>query len=205
MFTDIVGYSAMASHDEEEALRIVEINRNHQKPIIEKYGIYLKEMGDGVLARFSSAYDSIRCAQEIQESCPPPLKDKIRIGLHLGDVSESNGDIFGDGVNVASRLETKAEPGKIYLSDSVYHAIKGRSDVNAKYVGTFRLKNIREPVRTYTVVGKDEPVPTSFLKSKIWKSIRHVAIAIAVALAAIELIAYLVAAMEWDPGIVDVA
>ena len=175
MFTDIVGYSALASRNEEEALRLLNINRDHQKPIIEKYGMYLKEMGDGVLARFSSAYDSVQCAIEIQENTPEELKDRIRIGIHLGDISERDGDIFGDGVNVASRLESKAEPGKIYLSDSVHNAIKGRGDVATKYVGTFRLKNIKDPVRTYTIVKKGQAFSTTgYSKSDIWKVMAYV-------------------------------
>jgi len=76
----------LACRDEEEALRLLNINGNHQKPIIEKYGIYIKEMGDGVLAKFSSASDSVQCAIEIQENTPKELIDKIRIGIHLGDV-----------------------------------------------------------------------------------------------------------------------
>ena len=68
MFTDIVGYSALSSRNEEEALDLLRINRNHQKPIIEKHGVFVKEMGDGMMARFSSASDSVLCAMEIQES-----------------------------------------------------------------------------------------------------------------------------------------
>ncbi|MGB5430712.1 adenylate/guanylate cyclase domain-containing protein, partial [Eudoraea sp.] len=134
MFTDIVGYSALSSRNEEEALDLVRINRNHQKPIIEKYGVFLKEMGDGMMARFSSASDSVLCAIEIQETAPKELIEKIRIGIHLGDVTENEGDIFGDGVNVASRLESKAAAGRIYMSDSVHNAIKGRGDIITKYI-----------------------------------------------------------------------
>ena len=205
MFTDIVGYSALASRDEEEALRLLNINRNHQKPIIEKYGIYIKEMGDGVLAKFSSASDSVRCAIEIQENTPKELIDKIRIGIHLGDVFENNGDIFGDGVNVASRLESKAKPGKIYISDSVYNAIKGRRDITSKYVGAFKLKNLKDPVRTFTIVNKEQARSnTYYFRLNIWKSLLYILATILSASAIIELADFLVTINNLDQGIVDI-
>lgn len=206
MFTDIVGFSALASRNEEEALQLVEINRNHQKPIIEKYGIFIKEMGDGVLARFPSAYDAVRCALDIQQLCPAVLKDKIRIGLHLGDVSENQGDIFGDGVNVASRLESKARPGTIYLSDSVHNAIKGRGEITTKYVGTFRLKNLKDPVRTYTLADKEQNSIRDWIsKSGILKFVLKLALVFLAASLLVELVAFLVAKNNMDSGIIDLA
>ena len=105
MFTDLVGYSHLANSDEVKALELIEINRLHQKPLIKKYGTFVKEMGDGFLGKFKSALDAVACAIEIQKNVPDELKNQIRIGIHLGDISEKNSDIFGDGVNIASRLE----------------------------------------------------------------------------------------------------
>lgn len=206
MFTDIVGYSALSSRNEEEALDLVRINRNHQKPIIEKYGVFLKEMGDGMMARFSSASDSVLCAKEIQETAPKELVEKIRIGIHLGDVTENEGDIFGDGVNVASRLESKAAAGRIYISDSVHNAIKGRGDINTKYIGTFKLKNLKDPIKTYVVVKKEEQLnPSQFTKAKLAKALMRALVILFSASVLIELIAFMVAKNNLDEGLVDVA
>ncbi|MGB5226729.1 MAG: adenylate/guanylate cyclase domain-containing protein [Eudoraea sp.] len=206
MFTDIVGYSALSSRNEEEALDLVRINRNHQKPIIEKYGVFLKEMGDGMMARFSSASDSVLCAKEIQETAPKELVEKIRIGIHLGDVTENEGDIFGDGVNVASRLESKAAAGRIYISDSVHNAIKGRGDINTKYIGTFKLKNLKDPIKTYVVVKKEEQLnPSQFTKAKLAKALMRALVILFSASVLIELIAFMVAKNNLDEGLVDIA
>ena len=206
MFTDIVGYSALSSRNEEEALDLVRINRNHQKPIIEKYGVFVKEMGDGMMARFSSASDSVMCAIEIQDTAPKELAEKIRIGIHLGDVTENDGDIFGDGVNVASRLESKAVAGRIYMSDSVHNAIKGRGDIITKYVGTFKLKNLRDPIKTYVVVKNEEQHKRSqFNKAKWWKALLYALVIVLLASFLIELIAFLVKKNNMDEGLVDIA
>ena len=116
MFTDIVGYTAMMGTDEEGALNILHKSREIQKAAIEKNnGKWLKEMGDGVLAQFSSAFDAVNSALEIQHNAHSALPAKIRIGIHLGDVTIENEDVFGDGVNIASRLQTIADPGGIYI------------------------------------------------------------------------------------------
>jgi class 3 adenylate cyclase/TolB-like protein/Tfp pilus assembly protein PilF len=206
MFTDIVGYSALSSRNEEEALDLILINRNHQKPIIEKYGVFVKEMGDGMMARFSSASDSVMCAMEIQDTAPKELAEKIRIGIHLGDVTENDGDIFGDGVNVASRLESKAAPGRIYISDSVHNAIKGRDDIFTKYVGAFKLKNLKDPIKTYVVIQKEEHHQRSHVKpAKLVRILLHALVIVSLASLLIELIAYLVAKNNLDEGLVDIA
>ncbi|MGB5431186.1 adenylate/guanylate cyclase domain-containing protein, partial [Eudoraea sp.] len=184
----------------------VRINRNHQKPIIEKHGVFLKEMGDGMMARFSSASDSVLCAKEIQETAPKELVEKIRIGIHLGDVTENEGDIFGDGVNVASRLESKAAAGRIYISDSVHNAIKGRGDINTKYIGTFKLKNLKDPIKTYVVVKKEEQLnPSQFTKAKLAKALMRALVILFSASVLIELIAFMVAKNNLDEGLVDIA
>lgn len=121
MFSDIVGYTAIMSKDVESGLALLRKNREIQKPFIEKYnGKFLKEMGDGILAQFSSAIDSVRCALEIQKMAGAELGAKLRIGIHSGDVTIENEDVFGDGVNIASRLQSIADPGGIYISESIY-------------------------------------------------------------------------------------
>ncbi|MFC2124133.1 adenylate/guanylate cyclase domain-containing protein [Bacteroidota bacterium] len=162
MFTDIVGYTALMGEDVESGLELLRKNRDIQKPLIEKYnGQFLKEMGDGILAMFHSAADSVLCALEIQKAVSPELSAKIRIGIHLGDVTIENDDVFGDGVNIASRLQSIADPGGIYISESTYEAIRARNDMHCEYLGDVQLKNVDHPIRTYFLIEKGLPVPST--------------------------------------------
>lgn len=165
MFTDIVGYTAMMGSNVEKALDLLHKNREIQKAAIEKYnGKWLKEMGDGILAQFHSAIDSVRCALEIQRRAHIELDGKIRIGIHLGDVTVENEDVFGDGVNIASRLQAIADPGGIYISESIQHAIRGSTDIRTQFFGEIQLKNVDYLVKTYYLEEEDLPVPS---KSKM--------------------------------------
>src|SRR5210317_2287373 len=97
MFTDIVGYTALMGKDSAKALELVRISKEIQKPLVEKHnGKWLKEMGDGILAQFSSALDAVNCAIEIQKSARAELEAKLRIGIHLGDITVEEGDVYGD-------------------------------------------------------------------------------------------------------------
>ena len=112
MFTDIVGYTALMGKDSNKALELVRISKEIQKPLVEKHhGEWLKEMGDGALAKFNTALDAVNCSIAIQEISRGKLDAKLRIGIHLGDITIENDDVYGDGVNVASRLESIADPG----------------------------------------------------------------------------------------------
>jgi len=114
MFTDIVGYTALMGSDEKKAFELLHKNRNIQKPIIKKYrGKWLKEMGDGILASFHTASDAVRCTGEIQQAV---IKEEIalRIGIHEGEVVFEGGEVLGNGVNVASRLEELANNGSLH-------------------------------------------------------------------------------------------
>jgi len=160
MFTDIVGYTAMMGKDSTKALELVRISKEIQKPLVEKHnGKWLKEMGDGALAQFSSAIDAVNCSIEIQKLARSELDAKLRIGIHLGDVTVEENDVYGDGVNVAARLESITDPGGIYISESIEKAIQGQSDIQAKYLGEIKLKNVAYSVRTYAVQGIGLPVP----------------------------------------------
>jgi len=166
MFTDIVGYTSLMGRDVDAALVILRKNRSIQKSLIEKYGgIWLKEMGDGILAQFSSAIDSVQCALEIQAQTCEKLDAQIRIGIHLSDIIIEDEDVFGDGVNIASRLQAIADPGGIYISESVYVAIRGRKDIQAQFLGEIELKNVDQPVKTYYLKNEKLPVP-SYEKQK---------------------------------------
>ena len=160
MFTDIVGYTALMGKDSNKALELIRISKEIQKPLVEKHnGKWLKEMGDGSLSSFGSALDAVNCSIEIQESARAKLDGKLRIGIHLGDVTVEEDDVHGDGVNVASRLESIADPGGIYISDAIEKAIRGQADVQAKFLGEIHLKNVNYGVRTYAVQGVGLPVP----------------------------------------------
>ena len=160
MFTDIVGYTALMASDDAKAMQLIRRNREIQKPAIEKHGgTWLKEMGDGIMASFQTASDAIYCAMEIQKQMIVEQDIKLRIGIHLGEITVENGDIFGDGVNIASRLETIAEPGGIYISEAVQKAIRSKSDIKTAYLGELELKNVGYPVKTFAVRGEDLPRP----------------------------------------------
>jgi len=165
MFTDVSGYTALMGRDEKLALELLHTNRQIQKPLIKKcHGKWIKEMGDGTLAQFDSAYDAVKCAIEIQQTSKKELKAQLRIGLHLGEITIEDGDIFGDGVNIASRIESIADPGGIYLSEAIQKAIQNRPDIHSRYLGDVLLKNVDEPVKIYCVEGEGLTVPT---KTKI--------------------------------------
>jgi len=160
MFTDIVGYTALMGKDSNKALELIRISKEIQKPLVEKHnGKWLKEMGDGAMAQFSTALDAVNCSIEIQKTARAELDAKLRIGIHLGDITVEEDDVHGDGVNVASRLESIADPGGIYVSDAIEKAIQGQSEVQAKYLGEVKLKNVAYGVRTYALQGVGLPIP----------------------------------------------
>ena len=116
MFTDIVGYTALMGKDSNKALELVRQSKQIQKPLVVKHnGLWLKEMGDGAMAQFGSALDAVNCAMEIQRTSRADFEADLRIGIHLGDITIENNDVYGDGVNVAARLESIADPGGIYI------------------------------------------------------------------------------------------
>ena len=136
MFTDIVGYTELMGRDEEEGFSILQQNESLQKPIIEQYnGQCLKEMGDGLLASFDTATDAVLCGKEIQQKCKDIAELNLRIGIHLGEVVFKENDVFGDGVNIASRLQEKAPTGGIYFSEAVFRNIQNKKGIEASFVG----------------------------------------------------------------------
>ncbi len=152
MFTDIVGYTALMGEDEQRAFELLKKNRQLQKPLIENYGgKWIKEIGDAVLASFSTVTNAIQCAISVQQSCKDIPDLKLRIGIHLGEVVFENNDVFGDGVNIASRLQGLAPVGGIWISEAVYNTIINKKNIEAKFVREEMLKNVKEPMRIYEV------------------------------------------------------
>jgi adenylate cyclase len=163
--SDVVGYSRLAGADEDRTLaRLRALRSDLIDPIIAvHHGRVVKRTGDGALVEFSSVVDAVRCAVEVQNGMvernagvPPERRIEFRIGIHLGDVvEESDGDLMGDGVNIAARLEGIAKPGAICLSEDAYRQVKARLDLVVGDLGEQKLKNIAEPVRAYSLeVGK---------------------------------------------------
>jgi len=152
MFTDIVGYTKLMGEDEEKAFELLKKNRSVQRPIIEKYhGRWLKEIGDGVLASFTTVSDAVYCAKEIQETCQNEPDLSLRIGIHLGEVVFEGNDVFGDGVNIASRLEPLAPIGGILVSESVHRNLGNKKNIVSTFLREEQLKNVKEPIKVYQV------------------------------------------------------
>jgi adenylate cyclase len=171
MFTDMVGYSALTQKDEKLALRLLEEHRAIVRPLVTKHdGHEIKTIGDAFLVEFSSALAATSCAIEIQktlfersESKPEAEAIRIRIGLHVGDVVYKENDVFGDGVNIASRIEPLAEPGGICLSEDVARQIQNKIDYSLVRLGKGELKNINLPVDLYRIIRPWEKRRFDFL------------------------------------------
>src|SRR5688572_4370459 len=160
MFTDIVGYTAIMGNDENKAFDLLTKNRLLQKPIIEEHnGRWIKELGDGVMASFSTVTDAVTAAVRIQEACNRKHEFLLRIGIHLGEVVFEDNDVFGDGVNIASRIQAIAGPGEIYNSESVYNNVSNKQEIHTRFVKKEILKNVKEPVKVYKVTAA--PVPAA--------------------------------------------
>jgi adenylate cyclase len=158
---DVVGYSRLAGADEDRTLaRLRALRSDLVDPTIAVHkGRVVKRTGDGALVEFRSVVDAVRCAIEVQNGMvernaglPPERRIEFRIGIHLGDVvEESDGDLMGDGVNIAARLEGVATPGAICLSEDAYRQVKARLDLSVSDLGETKLKNIAEPIRVYSL------------------------------------------------------
>jgi len=158
MFTDIVGYTAMMSRDEQHAHRIIHKSRDILKGLIGQYnGEWLQAVGDATLSSFASVVDAVNCALEIQRTIRSELELSLRIGIHIGDVVFEKGEVYGDGVNVASRLEQLADPGGIYVSGRVYSEIRNKPGIEAVLLGEKTLKNVDLPMKVYALSVKGQP------------------------------------------------
>ena len=161
LVSDVAGYSRLAGADEDRTLaRLRTLRSDLIDPIISvHHGRVVKRTGDGSIIEFRSVVDAVRCAVEVQTAMiernagvPPEKRIEFRVGVHLGDVvEESDGDLMGDGVNIAARLEGIAKPGAICLSEDAYRQVKARLDLKVSDLGLTQLKNIAEPVRVYTL------------------------------------------------------
>jgi len=176
--SDVVGYSRLMGVNEERTLAQLQAHQREllEPSISEHRGRIVKTTGDGMLVEFASVVDALRCATEIQRSMternaevPTAERIEFRIGINVGDIMSEGGDIFGDGVNVAARLEALADPGGICVSGRVQEDARGKFDIPFEDAGEQRLKNIAWPVRVYKVrLGGETPtaVPALSLPDK---------------------------------------
>jgi adenylate cyclase len=156
LVSDVVGYSRLTGADEDRILaRLRTLRSDLIDPIISvHHGRVVKRTGDGAIVEFRSVVDAVNCAIEVQRAMvernaevAPDKRIEFRIGIHLGDVvEESDGDLMGDGVNIAARLESVAEPGGICISDDAFRQVKSRLDLKVSDLGPVPLKNIAEPI-----------------------------------------------------------
>jgi class 3 adenylate cyclase len=169
LMADVVGYSKMMGENEE---RTIEVLRGHREVFDEMLKLHrgriFNTAGDAILAEFPSAVDAVRCATEVQaalrtrnDHLPPEQRMVFRIGVNLGDVIVQGGDLLGDGVNVAARIQTVAEPGGICISGSVYDQIQNKLSLQFRQMGEQSFKNISQPIRTFSIADLEEGAPAS--------------------------------------------
>ncbi len=157
MFTDMVGYTALGQRNESLSLALVEEQRKLIRPVLSRHGgREVKTIGDAFLVEFQSALDAVRCAYDIQRatrefniSQPEDKKVHLRVGIHLGDVVESGGDISGDAVNVASRIEPLATDGGVCLTRQVYDHVQNKFELSLVSLGARPLKNVSTPIEVF--------------------------------------------------------
>jgi adenylate cyclase len=173
---DVAGYSRLMGRDEEGTLANLKAFRKTllDPAIAEHRGRIVKTTGDGMLVEFASAVDAARCAVEVQRgmaaqnrSVPQDTRIEFRIGIHVGDIIIDDNDIFGDGVNIAARLEGIAEPGGVCISDDAQRQIRGKVDIAFDDMGPQTLKNIAEPMRAWHTRFVADPPATSANPSPI--------------------------------------
>ena len=160
MFTDMVGYTSLMQADEEQARTLVQRQRNLLTPIVEKHdGTILQYVGDGTFCMFNSAIEAVNAATEIQRSLTSDKDINLRIGIHIGDVVKDGDEIYGDGVNVASRLEPLAPPGGVCITGEVASNVRNQAGITFESIGEQYLKNVDHPLEVFALTGKGLVVP----------------------------------------------
>jgi Predicted integral membrane protein len=160
LFADMTGYTALMQENEQLARQ----KRQRLKEVLEATvslfnGKILQYYGDGSLSIFSSALDSVHCAVDIQRQLQQSPRVELRMGIHTGDVTVEEGAIYGDGVNLASRIESLAVPGSIFISEKVYDEIRNQENILTREMGYFELKNVKRPIRVFAIANSGIVVP----------------------------------------------
>ena len=168
LMADVAGFSAMMSRDEERTTALIqEFHRRVDKIVQEHEGRVVDTAGDSVFGEFDSVVNAVRCAERIQEGqravnaeAAPEERILTRIGVHLGDVIVESNRVYGDGVNIAARLEQLAEPGGILVSEAVYQQVHNKVELGFREEGLRELKNIQHPVRVYSLPALEVRTPS---------------------------------------------
>jgi adenylate cyclase len=169
MFTDIVGYTAMMQSSEESAVSSVKRHEGALSESIERHnGEVLNYYGDGSLTIFNSAVEAVQCAMEVQTTLRDDPPVPLRIGIHIGEILFEDGKVFGDGVNIASRIESAGEAGTVLFSRQVEEKIRNHAQFKCKSLGRFYFKNVNESLEVFALSNEGFPVP----KSKALNSLR---------------------------------
>jgi len=161
MFTDMVGYTALMQEDEKKAKQLRDKHRDVLQNLISEHrGQILQYYGDGTLAIFGSAIEAAICGAKIQQQLQKEPKVPLRIGIHSGDVVYDDEGVYGDGVNIASRIENIALSGSVLISDKINDELKNQTEISTTSLGTYELKNVRSPISLYAVDSHGIIVPT---------------------------------------------
>ena len=195
MFTDIVGYTALMGRNEQLAFELLDTNRQIHKRVIEQYnGKLIKELGDGVMASFNTVSDAVNAAIEIAKACAASKKLLLRIGIHEGEIISENNDIYGDAVNIASRIQTLGVPGAILFSKKINDEIKNKSEFQTISLGNFEFKNVNERIEVFALANDGFPVPKrNMMEGKLTKkNLRKRNIILALSLVTIILAAFFI-------------
>jgi TolB-like protein/class 3 adenylate cyclase len=185
---DVEGYSRLMTEDEESTIRTLTTYRKAMTNVIQQYrGRVVDSPGDNLLAEFASAVDAVNCAAEIQRELAernaelaPERRMEFRIGINVGDVVEDGNRIYGDGVNIAARMEGLAEGGGICISGTAFDQVKNKLHLEYEYLGEQAVKNIKEPVRVYRALSFPGAAAHGVVKAKkaVGKTWRNVVVAI---------------------------
>ncbi len=212
---DVKGYSRLMGEDEEWTLRTLNTYKGAMRSLIQQYrGRVVDAPGDNVLAEFASVVDAVQCAVEIQQVLrarnallPENRRMEFRIGINLGDVIEEGDSIYGDGVNIAARLEGLAEAGGICISESAYQQIENKLPLRYDYLGEHEVKNITKPVRVYRARIEPESAPSKFVKEKkpVGKLLPKAALAIIAVIVVAGLVVVYQLVLRPSPSKADVA
>ncbi len=167
MFVDMVDYTARMQEDEAQAISLRNrLRQVLQAKVLKRGGKIQQYYGDGALITFYSAYESAMCAVEIQGELQQNLRVPVRIGIHLGDIVSNSDGVYGDAVNIASRIESLSVPGGILISDKIENELRNHANIKSLFVGTVDLKNVNRPIDLYTLKNNELSIPSSGIELK---------------------------------------